>query len=68
VNVGLGVINILFDFKLRFNYPETNENNFYANGGDLRFIKGQMFINPQNQGTLFKITTTAKIDEKHPFY
>lgn len=67
VNVGLGVINIPFDFKLRFNYPETNENNFYANGGDLRFIKGQMFLSPQNQGTLFKITTTAKIDEKAPF-
>ena len=37
VNVGLGVINIPFAFKLHFNYPNTTENNFYANGGDLRF-------------------------------
>lgn len=67
VNVGLGVINIPFAFKLHFNYPNATENNFYANGGDLRFIKGQMGFTELNQGTLFKMTTSMKIDEKAPF-
>ena len=67
VNVGLGVINIPFAFKLHFNYPNTTENNFYANGGDLRFIKGQMGFTELNQGALFKMTTSMKIDEKAPF-
>jgi len=67
VNVGLGVINIPFAFKLRFNYPQSTENNFYANGGDLRFIKGQMRFTSLDQGTLFKMTSAMKIDEKAPF-
>ena len=67
VNVGLGVINIPFAFKLHFNYPNATENNFYANGGDLRFIKGQMGFTELNQGTLLKMTTSMKIDEKAPF-
>lgn len=67
VNVGLGVINIPFAFKLHFNYPNATENNFYANGGDLRFIKGEMGFTELNQGTLFKMTTSMKIDEKAPF-
>ena len=67
VNVGLGVINIPFAFKLHFNYPNATENNFYANGGDLRFIKGQMGFTELNEGTLFKMTTSMKIDEKAPF-
>lgn len=67
VNVGLGVINIPFAFKLHFNYPNASENNFYANGGDLRFIKGQMGFTELNQGTLLKMTTSMKIDEKAPF-
>ena len=67
VNVGLGVINIPFAFKLHFNYPNTVENNFYANGGDLRLIKGKMIASELNQGTLFKITSSMKIDEKAPF-
>ncbi len=67
VNVGLGVINIPFAFKLHFNYPNTIENNFYANGGDLRFIKGKMITTELNQSTLFKITSSIKIDEKAPF-
>ena len=67
VNVGLGVINIPFAFKLHFNYPNTTENNFYANGGDLRFIKGQMGFTELNQGALLKMTTSMKIDEKAPF-
>ena len=67
VNVGLGVINIPFAFKLHFNYPNATENNFYANGGDLRFIKGQMGFTELNQGALLKMTTSMKIDEKAPF-
>ncbi|MFM6958019.1 MAG: SRPBCC family protein [Acinetobacter sp.] len=67
VNVGLGVINIPFAFKLHFNYPNAIENNFYANGGDLRFIKGKMIATELNQGSLFKITSSMKIDEKAPF-
>ena len=67
VNVGLGVINIPFAFKLHFNYPNASENNFYANGGDLRFIKGQMRFTELNQGALLKMTTSMKIDEKAPF-
>ncbi|WP_043972262.1 MULTISPECIES: SRPBCC family protein [Acinetobacter] len=67
VNVGLGVINIPFAFRLRFNYPQTIENNFYANGGDLRFVKGQMQLHTLNQGTLLKMTSAMKIDDKAPF-
>ncbi|WP_436898302.1 SRPBCC family protein [Acinetobacter gyllenbergii] len=67
VNVGLGVINIPFAFKLRFNYPQAAENNFYANGGDLRFIKGKMQLSSLNQGTLLSMTSAMKIDEKAPF-
>lgn len=67
VNVGLGVINIPFAFKLHFNYPNDTENSFYATGGDLRFIKGKMELTELKQGSLFKITTSAKIDEKAPF-
>ncbi|NNP77366.1 hypothetical protein A7P54_13195 [Acinetobacter sp. Ac_3412] len=67
VNVGLGVINIPFAFKLRFNYPQADENNFYANGGDLRFIKGKMQLSSLNQGTLLTMTSAMKIDEKAPF-
>ncbi|ENX61035.1 MULTISPECIES: SRPBCC family protein [Acinetobacter] len=67
VNVGLGVINIPFAFKLRFNYPQAAENNFYANGGDLRFIKGKMQLSSLNQGSLLSMTSAMKIDEKAPF-
>jgi len=67
VNVGLGVINIPFAFKLRFNYPEATKSSFYANGGDLRFIKGEMRLNEMNQGTLLKMTSSMKVDEKAPF-
>lgn len=66
-NVGLGVINIPFAFKLHFNYPQATENNFYATGGDLRYIKGQMALTALNQGSLLKMTAAMKIDEKAPF-
>ena len=67
VSVGLGVISIPFDFKMRFSYPKATENNFYANGGDLRYLKGQIQFLPQGNNTLLKMTTTIKIDEKAPF-
>lgn len=38
VSVGLGVITIPFDFKLNFKYPSNTANEFYANGGDLKFL------------------------------
>ena len=67
VSVGLGVISIPFDFKMHFSYPKPTENNFYANGGDLRYLKGQIQFLPQGNDTLLKMTTTVKIDEKAPF-
>jgi hypothetical protein len=67
VSVGLGVISIPFDFKMHFSYPKATENNFYANGGDLRYLKGQIQFLPQGNDTLLKMTTTIKIDEKAPF-
>lgn len=67
VSVSLGVINIPFDFKMHFTYPKPTENNFNSNGGDLRFLKGQIQFFPQGNDTLLKMTTTIKVDEKAPF-
>ncbi|MBJ9986180.1 SRPBCC family protein [Acinetobacter sp. S40] len=66
VSVGLGVINIPFNFKMRFNIDST-QSQYSAIGGDLRFVKGEMQLLPQSNGTLFKMTSAAKIDEKAPF-
>lgn len=67
VNVGLGVISIPFDFKLNFKYPDANSNEFHANGGDLKYVKGQMGFLPQRQNTFYKMTTAVKIDDQAPF-
>lgn len=67
VSVGLGVISIPFDFNMHFNYPNPNENNFAANGGDLRYVKGQTSLQSMSSGTLMKMTTAMKIDETAPF-
>ena len=67
VNLGLGVINIPFNFKLNFQYPHSHSNSFYAQGGDLKYIKGQMEFNQHGTGTLLKMTNAAKIDDKAPF-
>ena len=67
VSIGLGVVSIPFDFKMHFNFPKNNENNFFANGGDLRYLKGQVQLNPQGSATLMRVTTAVKIDEKAPF-
>lgn len=67
VSIGLGVLNIPFDFQMHFNYPNANENIFYANGGDLKYLKGQTQLIPNNTGTLLKMTSAVKIDEKAPF-
>lgn len=67
ISVGLGVINIPFDFKLRFDYPNSLENQFDAVGGDLQFVKGGMQLIPQGNGTLLKVTSAMKIHDKAPF-
>ena len=67
ISVGLGVINIPFDFKLRFDYPNSLENEFQAFGGDLKFVKGGMQLIPQGNGTLLKVTSAMKIHDKAPF-
>ena len=67
VSVGLGVITIPFNFKLNFKYPTTTANEFYANGGDLKYLKGQMQFNPVQQGTLLTMTSAVKIDDQAPF-
>ncbi len=67
ISVGLGVINIPFNFKLRFDYPNSLENEFQATGGDLQFIKGGMQLIPQGNGTLLNVTSAMKIHDKAPF-
>ena len=67
VSVGLGVINIPFNFNMHFSYPKVTENNFYANGGDVRYLKGNMQFNPLGNVTLLKMTTAMKIDDQAPF-
>ncbi|MGE4316619.1 SRPBCC family protein [Acinetobacter sp.] len=67
ISVGLGVINIPFDFKLRFDYPNSLENQFDAVGGDLQFVKGGMQLIPQGQGTLLNVTSAMKIHDQAPF-
>ncbi|WP_179999283.1 SRPBCC family protein [Acinetobacter sp. YH12239] len=67
VELGLGVIQIPFRFKLNFSFPQSNQNNFYAQGGDLKYIKGKMQFDKFQQGTLLKMTNAGKIDEKAPF-
>lgn len=67
VSLGLGVINIPFNFQMRFNYPQANHSDFYAQGGDVRFIRGKMQFKAHQDGTLLKMTTAAKIDSKAPF-
>lgn len=67
ISVGLGVINIPFDFKLRFNHSNNLANRFYAVGGDLKFIQGGIQLIPQHSGTLLQISSAMKIHDKAPF-
>lgn len=67
ISVGLGVISIPFDFQMRFQYPDATQNSFYANGGNLKFVRGAMRIIPQKNGTLLNVISAVKIDEKAPF-
>lgn len=67
VSVGLGVIQIPFNFKMRFYQLDSLQNQFNANGGDLKFVKGGMRLLPQSQGTLFQITSSMKIHDQAPF-
>ncbi|MGE8539223.1 MAG: SRPBCC family protein [Acinetobacter sp.] len=67
VSVGLGVIQIPFNFKMRFYQPDALQNQFNANGGDLKFVKGGMKLLPQSQGNLLQITSSMKIHDQAPF-
>ena len=67
ISVGLGVINIPFNFKLCFDYPNSLENEFQAVGGDLQFVKGGIQLIPQGTGTLLNVTSAMKIHDKAPF-
>lgn len=67
VSVGLGVISIPFQIKINFKYPSATENEFSANGGDLKYLKGEMQFLPEKSGSLLKITSAVKIDEQAPF-
>lgn len=67
VSVGLGVIQIPFNFNVRFNQADALQNQYNAIGGDLKYVKGGMKLLPQAQGTLFQMTTSLKIDNDAPF-
>ncbi len=67
VSVGLGVISIPFNFGLHFNFPSKLSSDYYATGGDLKFIKGKMQFTPLQQGSLLEMTNAAKIHEQAPF-
>lgn len=67
VSIGLGVISIPFNFGLHFNFPTQLSNDYYATGGDLKFIKGKMQFSPLQQGSLLEMTNASKIDEQAPF-
>lgn len=67
VSVGLGVINIPFNFKMRFNFSSDWKNSFAANGGDLKYVRGAMELTPCKQGALLKMTSAMKIDDQAPF-
>ncbi|KMU99885.1 MULTISPECIES: hypothetical protein [Acinetobacter] len=67
VSVGLGVIQIPFDFKLRYQQPSPLQSQFDAIGGDLKFVKAGMKLLPQAHGTLFQMTSSMKIHDQAPF-
>lgn len=67
VAVGLGVIQIPFDFKLRYQLNSPFQNQFDAVGGDLKFVKAGMKLLPQAQGTLLQMTSSMKIHAQAPF-
>lgn len=67
VSVGLGVIQIPFNFNVRFNQISPLHNQYYAIGGDLKNVKGGMKLLAQPTGTLFQMTTSLKIDDQAPF-
>lgn len=67
ISVGLGVISIPFDFKMRFDSPNALQNQFHATGGDLKLVRGAMHLMPFKQGSLLNITSAVKIDDNAPF-
>lgn len=67
VAVGLGVIQIPFDFKMRYQQPTPFQNQFDAIGGDLKFVKAGMQLQSYGQGSLFQMTSAIKIHDQAPF-
>lgn len=67
VSVGLGVIQIPFNFRMNFKFPSDIENNFHANGGDLKYLKGMIQLHSLKEGSILKMTSAAKIDKTAPF-
>lgn len=67
ISVGLGVIHIPFDFKMRFDFPNALQNQFHATGGDLKLVRGAMTLSPLKQGSLLNVTSALKIDDEAPF-
>lgn len=67
ISVGLGMIQIPFDFKLRFQAQGALEQQFQAVGGDLRYVQGGMQILPQAEGSLLNVTSAMNIDAQAPF-
>jgi len=68
VSVGLGVIQIPFDFKLRYQQNSPFQSQFDAMGGDVKSVKAGMTLLPQGQGTLLQMTSSMKIHDQAPFF
>src|SRR5690606_119400 len=68
VSVGMGVIQIPFDFKLRYQQNSPFQSQFDAMGGDVKSVKAGMTLLPQGQGTLLQMTSSMKIHDQAPFF
>ncbi len=60
-------LTFLLILKCALTTPTDWQNEFYANGGDLKFLRGGMQLTPMNQGTLLSVTSAMKIDQDAPF-
>ena len=68
VGVGLGIISIPFDFKMRYINESAGTVRYSANGGDLEFLEGRMNFEPLGSSqTRVIMTSAAKVGEDAPF-
>lgn len=67
VRVGLGVINIPFSLRMRFQPLSPNGMDMTAVGGDIKFAKTRMQLEPYADGSVWTMTTASKIDPSAPF-